>query len=171
MTLTVVSSSHCRRPRSDVSNVSCRLVSGTKTDIPVTKITHPGPVFVEDRLREIETKARGGLRVVTNLGIFGCQKMSNKALASPRSRLLVFSLAAMLAGVACPLSDAQTVMTTVGVGMSPIAVAVNPVTNKIYVANQGSSNVTVIDGTTNTTSMVTAGSAAFAIAVNAVTAT
>ena len=85
--------------------------------------------------------------------------------------MLVFSLAAMLAGVACPLSDAQTVMTTVGVGMSPIAVAVNPVTNKIYVANQGSSNVTVIDGTTNTTSMVTAGSAAFAIAVNAVTAT
>ena len=29
----------------------------------------------------------------------------------------------------------------------PDAVAVNPVTNKIYVANQISTNVTVIDGT------------------------
>ena len=29
------------------------------------------------------------------------------------------------------------------------AVAVNPATNKIYVANKGSNNVTVIDGATN----------------------
>jgi YVTN family beta-propeller protein len=84
-------------------------------------------------------------------------QMSNKALASPRARLFVFSLAAMLAAVACPLSDAQTVMTTVGVGMLPIAVAVSPVTNKIYVANIKSGNVTVIDGATNTTTTVTAG--------------
>ena len=35
--------------------------------------------------------------------------------------------------------------------------AVNPVTNKIYVANWGSNDVTVIDGATNATSTVAAG--------------
>ena len=35
--------------------------------------------------------------------------------------------------------------------------AVNPVTNKIYVANYGSNNVTVIDGATNATTTVSAG--------------
>ena len=35
--------------------------------------------------------------------------------------------------------------------------AVNPVTNKIYVANHGSDNVTVIDGATNDTTTVAAG--------------
>ena len=39
----------------------------------------------------------------------------------------------------------------------PCAVAVNPVTNKIYVANHGSNNVTVIDGATNDTTTVAAG--------------
>ena len=41
---------------------------------------------------------------------------------------------------------AQSVTATVAVGISPQAAAVNPVTNKIYVANFGSNNVTVIDG-------------------------
>ncbi len=40
---------------------------------------------------------------------------------------------------------------TVTVGNSPYAVAVNPVTNKIYVLNRGSDSVTVIDGVSNTT--------------------
>ena len=35
--------------------------------------------------------------------------------------------------------------------------AVNPVTNKIYVANYGSADVTVIDGATNDTTTVPAG--------------
>jgi YVTN family beta-propeller protein len=47
--------------------------------------------------------------------------------------------------------------TTVSAGTNPRAVAVNAVTNKIYVANEGSNNVTVIDGTTNTTTTVSAG--------------
>ena len=46
--------------------------------------------------------------------------------------------------------------------------AVNPVTNKIYVANDGSSNVTVIDGATNSTTTVAAGNP-YAVAVNPVT--
>ena len=39
----------------------------------------------------------------------------------------------------------------------PTAVAVNPVTNKIYVANDDSGNVTVIDGATNATTTVATG--------------
>jgi YVTN family beta-propeller protein len=46
---------------------------------------------------------------------------------------------------------------------------VNPVTNKIYVANQGSANVTVIDGATNGTTTVAAGSTPAEAAVNPVT--
>jgi len=38
-----------------------------------------------------------------------------------------------------------------------VAVTVNPVTNKIYVTNQGSANVTVIDGATNAHATVAAG--------------
>ena len=48
-----------------------------------------------------------------------------------------------------------------------VAVAVNSATNKIYVANSGSNNVTVIDGATNTvTDTVTVGTAPQAIAVD-----
>ena len=47
--------------------------------------------------------------------------------------------------------------------------AVNPVTNKIYVANQSSDNVTVIDGATNATTTVPPGRSPCAVAVNPVT--
>ena len=45
----------------------------------------------------------------------------------------------------------------------------NPVTNKIYVANESDSTVTVIDGATNGTSTVSVGSSPQAVAVNPVT--
>jgi len=54
------------------------------------------------------------------------------------------------------------------VGIAPGAVAVNALTNQIYVANQNSSNVTVIDGITNATTSVPAGSAPKHLAVNPV---
>lgn len=47
-------------------------------------------------------------------------------------------------------AGAQTKVATIGAGTEPLAVAVNPVTNKIYVANNSSNSVTVIDGATNT---------------------
>src|SRR5580704_753097 len=47
-------------------------------------------------------------------------------------------------------ADAQTITATVNVGTGPFSAAVNPVTNKIYVVNRNSNNVTVIDGATNT---------------------
>ncbi len=47
--------------------------------------------------------------------------------------------------------------------------AVNPVTNKIYVAKPGSNTVTVIDGATNGTTTVNVGAGPRAVAVNPVT--
>ena len=40
---------------------------------------------------------------------------------------------------------------TITVGSNPQAMALNPVTNKVYVANLASNDVTVIDGATNAT--------------------
>ena len=63
----------------------------------------------------------------------------------------------------------QTVTATISAGTNPQAVAVNPITNKIYVANPYSANLTVIDGATNSTTTVTAGTSPLAVAVNPVT--
>jgi YVTN family beta-propeller protein len=46
---------------------------------------------------------------------------------------------------------------------------VNPVINKVYVANFNSGNVTVIDGASKTTTTVAAGTHPFSAAVNKVT--
>src|SRR6266851_3823837 len=68
----------------------------------------------------------------------------------------------------------QRVTATVAAGATPIGVAVNPVTNKIYVANANSNNVTVIDGATNSTpasvsATVAAGANPAGVVVNPVT--
>jgi YVTN family beta-propeller protein len=64
---------------------------------------------------------------------------------------------------------ADTALPAINVGTLPSAIAVNAATNKIYVANTNSNNVTVIDGATNMASTVSAGSSPQAIAVNAAT--
>ena len=64
---------------------------------------------------------------------------------------------------------AQQVIATIPAGQNPYAVAVNPQTNKIYVANNASNNVTVIDGATLQTATVAAGVNPISIAVNAAT--
>jgi YVTN family beta-propeller protein len=64
----------------------------------------------------------------------------------------------------------QSVTASVPVGTLPLAVAANPITNKIYVANFSSDNVTVIDGATNTATTVNAsGNEPVALAVNPLT--
>src|SRR5260370_40155111 len=83
-------------------------------------------------------------------------------LCCVRIALAVFSTLAVVAGVV----QGQTVTATVKTGIIPVAVAVNPVTNKLYVANTGSSNVTVIDGSNNTTATVSAGTNPQAVAGN-----
>jgi YVTN family beta-propeller protein len=67
-------------------------------------------------------------------------------------------------------SQAQTVSASVATGPDPVGIAVNAVTNKIYVISSGTAGrVTVIDGATNTTTAVTAGMSPSAVAVNTVT--
>jgi YVTN family beta-propeller protein len=58
---------------------------------------------------------------------------------------------------------------TVAVGADPSAIAVNARTNRVYVANEGSDSVTVIDGNTNSTSTIAVGPRPQFIAVNAAT--
>jgi YVTN family beta-propeller protein len=66
-------------------------------------------------------------------------------------------------------THAQTVVATIATP-APSAMAVNPVTNKIYVTSVLSNNiVTVIDGATNNTTTVAVGNIPQAVAVNSVT--
>jgi YVTN family beta-propeller protein len=67
------------------------------------------------------------------------------------------------------IDGATNTTTTVAAGTNPAFVAVNPVTNKAYVAN-GDGTVTVIDGMTDMpTATVTAGTGPISVAVNPVT--
>ena len=58
----------------------------------------------------------------------------------------------VLAASIAPALGAQTVVRTVPVGTTPIAVAANPLTHKVYVVNHGSNSVTVFDNETYATS-------------------
>jgi YVTN family beta-propeller protein len=67
------------------------------------------------------------------------------------------------------IDGGTNIPTTVTAGSGPKAVAVNRVTNKIYVTNNNSNTVTVIDGATNGTTTVTTGTRPNVVAVNPVT--
>ncbi len=68
-------------------------------------------------------------------------------------RLRYFLFLLGLVFVAFPLLG-QRVIKTIPVGINPRWVAVNPVTNKVFVANEGDNSVSVIDGNTFDTSTV-----------------
>jgi YVTN family beta-propeller protein len=85
-----------------------------------------------------------------------------------RMRICQFLAVSLLLLPQAPVR-AQTVTATVPLGTSPVAVAVNQATNKIYVANSASKSVTVIDGGTNSTTTVPVGLTPIAVAVNSVT--
>src|SRR2546422_73417 len=87
-----------------------------------------------------------------------------------KAKLLITSLLACLF-LPGGYAQAQTVTTTVAVGSARASVAVNPVTNKVYVANASSDTVTVIDGATNVTTTVAVGTTPISVAVNPVTNT
>ena len=82
----------------------------------------------------------------------------------------IFSLCFLVLGLltAAPAA-AQTLIGTVDAGTTPIAAAANIATNKTYIANYGSNNVTVIDGLTLQTSTVAAGQSPYDIRVNPLT--
>ena len=75
----------------------------------------------------------------------------------------------VLLAVGCSMAAAQSLLTTVGVGFDPVAVALNTTTNKIYVVNQNSNSLTIIDGVTELTTTVATGILPTAIAINPVT--
>src|ERR1700689_4036770 len=69
----------------------------------------------------------------------------------------LFGTAILVASISGSPAHAQVAIITVAVGSEPYGIAVNPVTNKIYVANYGSNSVSVIDGATNATSTLPVG--------------
>ncbi len=93
------------------------------------------------------------------------------SVARTASVLIVVTLLALIALSLPATAQAQIPAQTVFAGQFPNAVAVNPVTNKIYIANSGSNNVTVVDGATNTFTTVndTHATTPVAIAVNSLT--
>jgi YVTN family beta-propeller protein len=84
----------------------------------------------------------------------------------PSLRTLFALAVACAVFAACRPAHAQAV---VNAGTDPVAIAINTVTNKIYVANEFSDDVTVIDGATNTTRSVKVGKRPQHIAVNSKT--
>jgi YVTN family beta-propeller protein len=86
-----------------------------------------------------------------------------------RSTALLFGSGLLAMLLAASGASAQSVTATVAAGTQPQAVAVNPVTNKIYVSNFNGNSVTVIDGVTNTPTTIAAGSNPGGIAINPVT--
>jgi YVTN family beta-propeller protein len=67
------------------------------------------------------------------------------------------------------VAASKNVIANLAAGQSPRAVAINAATNRIYVANEFSNDVTVVDGTTNVASTVKVGPRPQYIAVSAAT--
>ena len=76
--------------------------------------------------------------------------------------------AALLAAgaLAAPVALAQVAGTRITVGTSPSAVTVNPVTNKLYVTNSGSNNVTIVNLNTGAKATLPTGTQPMWIATN-----
>src|SRR6185312_12906663 len=89
-----------------------------------------------------------------------------------RSRPIFSLLLSVLASAALALASparAQSVQSPIPAGSSPRAIAVNPITNKIYIASELSNSVVVVDGATNGTSTIPVGTRPQYIAVNPAT--
>jgi YVTN family beta-propeller protein len=71
-----------------------------------------------------------------------------------------------LATLASPPVAAQSAGTRIPVGLNPTALAVNPVTNKVYVANSGADTVTVINANSGSTATVAVGDFPNWVAIN-----
>ena len=78
-------------------------------------------------------------------------------MTTKKSRSVGMLTICLVVAASIGTASADWVTTTVPAGSTPYAVATNPVTNKVYVANSGSNNVTVIDGATNATTTVPVG--------------
>jgi YVTN family beta-propeller protein len=86
-------------------------------------------------------------------------------LALVFSSIFLFSF-----GILIPNVFAAQVVATIPVGTEPLAIAANPNSNKIFVANTDSNNVSVIDGATNSViDTIPVGSGPHNVKVNPIT--
>ena len=107
--------------------------------------------------RALNARGRGPAARVAGLS----RALSLALCAALTMLVLVAALATPPAAHAAPVSF------NIVVGANPQVTAVNPVTNRIYVANNLGSDVTVIDGATNLiTTSVSVGFYPIALAVN-----
>src|SRR5271156_4564955 len=116
-------------------------------------------------------RARASVRALVPFNCDGRHEVSARRHGRGRSSLRRWALRVCVAllFVGWPvLGYAQTQRPAAGVGTGtfPDGVASNPVTNKIYVANQASANVTVVDGATNATTTVPTGTTPHSVTVN-----
>ena len=92
----------------------------------------------------------------------------SSSLATPPA--LALSLCLLLLAAAGTPARAQKLEATVATGPNAFAIAINPVTNKVYVVSSNSSgSVTEIDGTTYVTTTVPVGATPQAIGINTAT--
>ena len=110
-------------------------------------------------MRSGELPGEYEFRCVPRLGVVTMKPAFSLWL--PRMRRLLAG-AVLLASPLCAWS--QEVIATVAVGYPPRGIAINTVTDKIYVAASG--KVTIIDGVTNSTTSVSLGGPSESVAVN-----
>ena len=110
-------------------------------------------------------------------GQSSCDKNSRRNIITKPCRILwlvaivglFFLLPPRMAAQSGPPTQAQTtfITSTFPVGNGPVALALNAVTDRLYVANQASNTVSVVDPTTNSVlATIAVGKAPSAIAVN-----
>jgi YVTN family beta-propeller protein len=93
--------------------------------------------------------------LVVDSGDFATMVITDSAADSPQTVWFSGSMNPPTTGVG-----------TIQAGLNPTALAINPITNKTYVANSGGSTVTVIDGATDQTTSITVGGHPAALGVN-----
>ena len=74
--------------------------------------------------------------------------------------------AAILGAIAGTDARAQTISPPVAAGASPFAIAVNPITNKVYVTNEADNTLTVMDGSSLATTTLPIGARPLWLGVN-----
>lgn len=89
------------------------------------------------------------------------------ARAASPSLLVGLTLSSMLlVGHAWARTEARSITTSIPAGVHPAAIAIDSATGKVYVANHGSGDVTIIDERSGVTERVAAGSGPAAVAAN-----
>jgi YVTN family beta-propeller protein len=96
-----------------------------------------------------------------------CEGESMRAIR--RSSLLFLLVTSFFLPVQPLFGQSGSVQATLTVGRNPVALSVNPASNKIYVANQSDDDISVIDGNNNSTTLVSVQSEPDALAANPAT--